>query len=91
VFVHPFPRRFVTETTGNNSGCHDFPPPPPNPASASLFNRRSHSGKIKEGGPSLSHLVTDKMYRFHCEEVLEEVTGTGKETRTLYLVDFNLI
>lgn len=47
------------------------------------------SGKVKEGGPSLSHLETDKVYRFSCEEVIEEITGTGKEVRTLYLVDYN--
>ena len=47
---------------------------------------RDHFGKVKEGGPSLSHLITDNIYQFTCEEVLEETAGTGTETRTLYLI-----
>src|SRR5262249_38090586 len=27
------------------------------------------SGKVRESGPSLSHLETDRVYRFTCEEV----------------------
>jgi len=46
------------------------------------------SGKVKQGGPSLSHLETDRVYRFNCEEVLEEITGTGREVRTLYLLKY---
>jgi len=46
------------------------------------------SGKVREGGPSLSHLETDCNYRFICEEVIEEVSGTGREKKTLYLVQY---
>ena len=36
----------------------------------------------------LSNLVIDKPYRFVCEEKLEEMTATGREIRTLYLVKY---
>ena len=48
-------------------------------------------GKLREGGPSLSHLVTDQLYCFTCEEVIEEVAGTGRELRTLYLTEARAI
>lgn len=44
-------------------------------------------GKVREGGPSLSHLITDQLYSFTCEEVIEEVAGTGRELRTLFLIE----
>jgi hypothetical protein len=46
------------------------------------------SGKVRENGPSLGHLETDSNYRFICEEVIEEVSGTGREKKTLYLVRY---
>lgn len=49
---------------------------------------RDISGKVREGSPSLGNLVTDSLYRFICEEVIEEVFGTGREIRTLYLVRY---
>ena len=45
------------------------------------------SGKIKEGGPSLEGLKLGASYRFSCVEEIEEVEGTGREQRTLYLVE----
>lgn len=48
---------------------------------------KEHSGKAREG-VSLSGLVTDSAYTFYCEEATEEVTGTGREIRTLYLLAF---
>ncbi len=51
---------------------------------ASIEDGREHSGKVRPG-VSLSGLVTDKRYVFTCEEELEEVAGTGREIRTLYL------
>jgi hypothetical protein len=48
-----------------------------------------YSGKVKEGGRGVSHIVIDNIYRFECEEKLEEVVGSGKELRTLLLVDYN--
>ena len=42
-------------------------------------------GKIAEGGPSLDGLEVGGRYVFHCDEVIEEVDITGRESRTLYL------
>lgn len=43
------------------------------------------SGKVKEGGPSLEGLKIGGNYKFSCMEEIEEVEGTGRELRTLYL------
>ena len=43
------------------------------------------SGKVREGGPSLDGLEVGGHYRFYCEEEIEEMDITGRETRTLYL------
>jgi hypothetical protein len=43
------------------------------------------AGKIKAGGPSLAGLKIGATYRFSCIEEIEEVEGTGREQRTLYL------
>ena len=43
------------------------------------------SGKVKEGGPSLEGLKIGGSYKFSCVEEIEEVEGTGREQRTLYL------
>jgi hypothetical protein len=45
------------------------------------------SGKVREGGPSLDGLKVGGRYRFSCVEEIEEVEGTGREQRTLYLVE----
>ncbi len=45
------------------------------------------SGKIKEGGPSLEGLKLGGSYRFSCVEEIEEMEGTGREQRTLFLVE----
>ncbi|CAN5698350.1 hypothetical protein BH11VER1_BH11VER1_38480 [soil metagenome] len=45
------------------------------------------SGKIKEGGPSLEGLKLCGSYRFSCVEEIEETEGTGREQRTLFLVE----
>jgi hypothetical protein len=45
------------------------------------------SGKIKEGGPSLEGLKLGSSYRFSCVEEIEETEGTGREQRTLFLVE----
>lgn len=42
-------------------------------------------GKIREGGPSLDGLEVGSWYVFFCEEVIEEIDITGRESRTLYL------
>ena len=44
-----------------------------------------YSGKIKEGGPSLAGLKLECTYRFTCVEEIEEVQGSGREQRTLFL------
>lgn len=48
---------------------------------------REYSGKARPG-VSLAHLITDDYYRFRCDEVVDEITGTGKEMRTLYLISY---
>ncbi|MBK6728413.1 MAG: hypothetical protein IPG63_14450 [Xanthomonadales bacterium] len=45
------------------------------------------SGKVKEGGPSLEGLKIGGNYRFSCIEEIEEVEATGREQRTLYLIE----
>ena len=42
-------------------------------------------GKIREGGASLDGLEVGGRYVFYCNEVIEEVDITGRESRTLYL------
>ena len=42
-------------------------------------------GKIREGGPGLDGLEVGGRYVFYCDEVIEEVDITGRESRTLYL------
>ena len=42
-------------------------------------------GKLASGGPSLDGLKVGGRYRFHCEEEIEEIDITGRESRTLYL------
>ena len=42
-------------------------------------------GKVRDGGPSLDGLEVGGRYVFHCDEVIEEVEITGRESRTLYL------
>ena len=43
------------------------------------------SGKVRDGGPSLEGLKIGSRYKFECIEEIEEVEGTGREQRTLYL------
>jgi hypothetical protein len=45
------------------------------------------SGKVRDGGPSLDGLKVGARYRFSCVEEIEEVEGTGREQRTLYLIE----
>ena len=47
----------------------------------------TYSGEIKPGGPSLEGLRLGSGYRFSCIEEIEEVEGTGREQRTLYLIE----
>jgi hypothetical protein len=51
----------------------------------SLEDGKEYPGEVKEG-VSVSNLTIDKVYRFTCEEVLEEQIATGREKRTLLLV-----
>ena len=46
-----------------------------------------YSGKVREGGPSLDGLKVGGRYKFACVEEIEEVDGTGREIRTLYLTE----
>ena len=50
----------------------------------SVEDNRVYSGKTRPG-VSLSHLVIDQTYRFVCDEEIEEITGMGREVRTLHL------
>ena len=45
------------------------------------------SGKVREGGPCLDGLKVGARYKFSCVEEIEEVEGTGREQRTLYLIE----
>lgn len=45
------------------------------------------SGKTREGGPSLAGLKLESNYRFSCLEEIEETQGSGREQRTLYLME----
>ena len=42
-------------------------------------------GKVRDDGPTLDGLEVGGRYVFHCDEVIEEVEITGRESRTLYL------
>ena len=42
-------------------------------------------GTVHDGGPSLDGLEVGGRYVFCCDEVIEEVDITGRESRTLYL------
>lgn len=44
----------------------------------------SYTGKVRSG-VSLDGLIAGHLYRFDCEEVIEEVAGTGREIRTIFL------
>jgi hypothetical protein len=46
-----------------------------------------YAGAIKQGGPSLEGLKIGGAYRFSCLEEIEEQEATGREERTLYLVE----
>ena len=50
-----------------------------------LTDEGRQTGKIASGGPSLDGLQVGGRYRFHCEEEIEEIDITGRESRTLYL------
>lgn len=51
----------------------------------SVEDGKEYAGKTR-GGIGLGSLVTDQNYVFQCEEQVEEVTGTGREIRTIYLI-----
>ena len=46
-----------------------------------------YSGEVKQGGPSLEGLKLGSAYKFSCIEEIEEQEGTGREQRTLYLIE----
>ena len=50
-----------------------------------LTEEGRRTGKIASGGPSLDGLQVGGRYRFHCEEEIEEIDITGRESRTLHL------
>jgi hypothetical protein len=47
----------------------------------------AESGETKAGGPSLEGLKLGGNYRFTCQEEIVENEGSGREIRTLYLVE----
>lgn len=53
-------------------------------------DKTEYSGKIKDGSDiSLKGIVIGtKKYQFDCEEVMEQVLGTGKEKKTVYLLNY---
>jgi len=46
-----------------------------------------YSGEVKKGGPSLQGLKMGSSYKFSCVEEIEESEWTGREQRTLYLIE----
>lgn len=46
------------------------------------------SGKTRRDGPTLKGLKIGNSYRFSCDEEFEEIEGTGREHRTLHLVEY---
>jgi hypothetical protein len=49
------------------------------------------SGKTKRDGPCLAGTENGGSYRFSCEEIIEEMEGTGREKRSLYLIEYQPI
>jgi hypothetical protein len=47
----------------------------------------TYTGKRKEGGPSLEGLKLAGAYKFACLEEIQEVEGTGRAQRMLYLIE----
>lgn len=45
------------------------------------------AGRIRENGPSLERMTTGETYRFLCVEEIDQVEGTGREQKTLYLIE----
>ena len=52
---------------------------------ALLTDEGRRSGKVRDGEPSLDGLEVGGRYRFHCDEEIETIDVTGRESRTLYL------
>ena len=50
-----------------------------------LTDEGRRTGKIASDGPSLDGLKVGGRYRFHCDEEIEEIDITGRESRTLYM------
>lgn len=48
---------------------------------------KSYAGKTRDGGPSLTGLKIGAKYHFKCLEEIEVIEGTGREHRTLYLIE----
>jgi hypothetical protein len=46
-----------------------------------------YSGEVRDGGPSLAGLRLGSPYRFSCIEQVEQAEWTGREQRTLFLID----
>lgn len=52
-----------------------------------------HSGKVAPGSPVRLDGITleTQRYRFHCEEILQEVASTGEETTELLLLSYETL
>lgn len=51
-----------------------------------LDSSDQYMGKVREG-VTLAGLTAGELYTLECEEEIEEIAGTGREIRTIYLVD----
>lgn len=51
----------------------------------------NYPGKTKSGGPSLAGLVLENKYRFTCIEEIDEIQGSGREQKSLYLIHFDQV
>lgn len=46
-----------------------------------------YSGSVKDDGPDLEGIVIGERYLFKCLEKIEAIEGTGKEQRSLFLIE----
>lgn len=58
---------------------------------ALLTDDGRRSGKLRQGESTLDGLQVGAHYRFHCDEEIDSVEVTGRESRTLYLNSYESV
>lgn len=58
-----------------------------------ISDKKEYFGKIKpESGLTVDgFVIRSAIYRFTCEETIEEVFGTGQEKKTIYLLNYDVL